>query len=176
MKVGLFIGRFQPLHKGHLAVIQKALKKVDRLLVVIGSAQQKLDARNCFTLAERKKMLHACCPSVQIITLCDYKDNTQWVHELLKKTGHVDVLFCSNALVRELLSKCGMQMFPSTSRYSVHGTIIRKCMVAGKKWEHYVPTNVAALITDKQIRRLRLCSKPFLCSPRQLGTTSYIQD
>lgn len=37
---GVFIGRFQPLHIGHEAVIRSALEKVDTLIVLIGSARQ----------------------------------------------------------------------------------------------------------------------------------------
>ena len=34
MSTGLFIGRFQPFHRGHLATVKYALKKVDALVIV----------------------------------------------------------------------------------------------------------------------------------------------
>ena len=39
MPTALFIGRFQPLHKGHIAVIKNLMKKYDKVLVGIGSAE-----------------------------------------------------------------------------------------------------------------------------------------
>ena len=36
----LFIGRFQPFHKGHLAAIKWILKKEGKIFIVIGSNQQ----------------------------------------------------------------------------------------------------------------------------------------
>ncbi|MEM2947357.1 MAG: adenylyltransferase/cytidyltransferase family protein, partial [Candidatus Bathyarchaeia archaeon] len=38
VKRGLFVGRFQPFHKGHLSVIEDILKEVDELVIVVGSA------------------------------------------------------------------------------------------------------------------------------------------
>ena len=37
-KRGLLIGRIQPLHNGHIKVIQETLKEVDEIIIGIGSA------------------------------------------------------------------------------------------------------------------------------------------
>ena len=34
----VFIGRFQPFHRGHKAVIDEALKRADKVIMLIGSA------------------------------------------------------------------------------------------------------------------------------------------
>ncbi|HDM88409.1 MAG TPA: nicotinamide-nucleotide adenylyltransferase, partial [Candidatus Bathyarchaeota archaeon] len=39
MRRGLFIGRFQPPHLGHLHAIKQALEECDELIIVIGSSQ-----------------------------------------------------------------------------------------------------------------------------------------
>lgn len=57
MKFGVFIGRFQPLHIGHVAVITEALKQVDRLIVFFGSANQVASIRNPFSYRQRADML-----------------------------------------------------------------------------------------------------------------------
>jgi len=36
-KRGLFVGRFQPFHKGHLRAVKDILGKVDELVIVVGS-------------------------------------------------------------------------------------------------------------------------------------------
>ena len=56
---GVFIGRFQPLHAGHEHLIRSALEKVDRLIILIGSANIARDVRNPFTFDERRAMIRA---------------------------------------------------------------------------------------------------------------------
>lgn len=53
---GVFVGRFQPLHAGHEAVIRSALEQVDTLIVLIGSSGQARTPRNPFTYTEREEM------------------------------------------------------------------------------------------------------------------------
>jgi bifunctional NMN adenylyltransferase/nudix hydrolase len=50
---GVYIGRFQPLHIGHEAVIREALTKVETLIVVIGSAGIAPNPVNPFTFEQR---------------------------------------------------------------------------------------------------------------------------
>lgn len=57
-----FIGRFQPFHYGHKAVIDLALTKAKKVAIVIGSDQQPRTARNPFTTQERIDMISACYP------------------------------------------------------------------------------------------------------------------
>lgn len=56
---GVFIGRFQPLHVGHEHVIARTLEQVERLIVLVGSANVARDPRNPFTYAEREAMLRS---------------------------------------------------------------------------------------------------------------------
>lgn len=53
---GVYIGRFQPLHIGHEAVIREALTKVDTLIVVIGSAGIAPSPVNPFTYEQRAEI------------------------------------------------------------------------------------------------------------------------
>ena len=56
---GVFIGRFQPLHSGHEQVIRQALDQVQRLIVLVGSANVARDPRNPFIFDERAAMLRS---------------------------------------------------------------------------------------------------------------------
>jgi bifunctional NMN adenylyltransferase/nudix hydrolase len=58
-----FIGRFQPFHDGHAAVVDQALKSADTVALVIGSHDQPRDTRNPFTTAERIAMITAVYPN-----------------------------------------------------------------------------------------------------------------
>ena len=53
----LFIGRFQPLHNGHLKVIQQLSKDFDELIIGIGSSQYSNTLDNPFSSDERKQMI-----------------------------------------------------------------------------------------------------------------------
>lgn len=56
----VFIGRFQPFHSGHLAVVKAGLEQAERLILLIGSAWQARSPRNPFTHDEREQMVRAC--------------------------------------------------------------------------------------------------------------------
>ena len=53
----VFIGRFQPFHAGHKAVIDEALKRSDDVIMLIGSANLPRSLRNPFSVAERAAMI-----------------------------------------------------------------------------------------------------------------------
>jgi len=53
----LIVLRGQPLHVGHIRVIDTALKEHDRVFIVLGSVQEYGTSRNPFTLSERKQMI-----------------------------------------------------------------------------------------------------------------------
>lgn len=53
MKIGVFLARFQPLHKSHEYIIRKVIKENDKAYVFIGSAQKSRQKRNPFTIEER---------------------------------------------------------------------------------------------------------------------------
>ncbi|USN14833.1 bifunctional NMN adenylyltransferase/nudix hydrolase [Brevundimonas phage vB_BpoS-Domovoi] len=55
--VMVFIGRFQPLHNGHLDVIAQALSAAERLIILVGSANLARDTRNPFTYEERAALI-----------------------------------------------------------------------------------------------------------------------
>ena len=57
-----FIGRFQPFHMGHKAVVDTALTRSKKVGLVIGSDQQPRTARNPFTTQERIEMISAVYP------------------------------------------------------------------------------------------------------------------
>jgi bifunctional NMN adenylyltransferase/nudix hydrolase len=51
------VGRFQPFHRGHLAVIRTALERAAHVLVLVGSANAARSTRNPFTFEERSRMI-----------------------------------------------------------------------------------------------------------------------
>lgn len=72
--VGLICGRFQTFHKGHEKLIDTGRMLCDRLLILIGSAQECGTERNPFNISTRMKMLKAIYgddPNIMIYGLSD---------------------------------------------------------------------------------------------------------
>jgi len=81
----VFIGRFQPFHAGHQAVVRTALAQSRRVILLIGSAEQPRSTRNTFTFEEREQMVLTafensdaaridCVPLIDVIY-----DDARWV-------------------------------------------------------------------------------------------------
>lgn len=56
-KFSVFIGRFQPFHNGHLAIVRAALEQTDKLIIVLGSHNQAITPRDPWTTNQRRKMI-----------------------------------------------------------------------------------------------------------------------
>lgn len=55
--VGMICGRFQTFHKGHESLVKTGLELCDRVLILIGSAQECGTERNPLNINTRTKML-----------------------------------------------------------------------------------------------------------------------
>ena len=53
----LFIGRFQPFHKGHLKAIKYLFNKYDGIIIGVGSSQYSNTVENPFSSDERMLMI-----------------------------------------------------------------------------------------------------------------------
>jgi bifunctional NMN adenylyltransferase/nudix hydrolase len=90
--LGIFIGRFQPLHAGHREVIRQVSKEVQKTsglgLVLIGSANVARSVKNPWTLQERRIELrnflfHEGITNVNLSCLNDYKySDSQWLNDV----------------------------------------------------------------------------------------------
>lgn len=57
MKIGVFLSRMQPLHIGHLGMINKALSENDKVIILIGSKNKEGTIRNPIGIDLRKEIL-----------------------------------------------------------------------------------------------------------------------
>lgn len=60
----VLIGRFQPLHNGHVALIEQALQIADKVLILLGSSFAARTPKNPFTFDERKQMIRETFPEI----------------------------------------------------------------------------------------------------------------
>lgn len=81
--LAVLIGRFQPFHNGHAALLRCALDTAARVAVVLGSSWQARSAKNPFSWRERAAMIAATLSEqerarVAFIPLRDYYDDARW--------------------------------------------------------------------------------------------------
>ncbi len=79
------IGRFQPVHNGHVALLQAGLQQARRLIVVAGSMHQPRSFKNPFTVTEREQMIRSALPvqeqaRMQVVGVSDAPyDDVEWL-------------------------------------------------------------------------------------------------
>lgn len=77
--LGIFIGRFQPLHDGHKHIIEKMIAETDQQLILIGSANNTGTVRNPFSFEARAASIITRYPTVSVEPLKDYLYNdSRW--------------------------------------------------------------------------------------------------
>lgn len=82
----VFVGRFQPLHAGHLHVMRHALAHADRLVVLVGSSNRPRSAVNPFTARERIGVIREALDydaRVLVTPIADsINDVSDWTHRV----------------------------------------------------------------------------------------------
>lgn len=56
--IGVFLSRMQPLHVGHLGMIDKALSENDKVIILIGSSNKNGTTRNPIGIDVRREILN----------------------------------------------------------------------------------------------------------------------
>ncbi len=152
MRRGLYLGRFQPYHLGHHQVLKKIAKEVDEIIIGIGSAQKSHEIDNPFTAGERVLMVSGALEEIGIkhyvIPIEDIQRNSLWVAHVKSMVPPFNVAYTNNPLVIELLREAGtkVEQSPLFTRNNYSGTEIRKRILAGDRWEHFVPEKVVEMI------------------------------
>ena len=158
---GLVVGRFQPFHKGHQALIDQAIEDCVNVVVAIGSADAKQDARNPFTTEERIAMLRAVYGDrVEIVPVPDLHDAPRWAAHVIRLTGPVDRVFGNNERDLLLFEQARLETVQNglVERDAYEATRIRVQVAEDDRaWRQAVPKSVVALLDAMEAgKRLRL--------------------
>lgn len=154
--IGLFIGRFQPLHLGHYSAMKYSLKNVDSLIVGVGSAQYADTVTNPFSFSEREKMIEYAFEDVsnkeklKIVAIPDLHNECIWVEHVLSCTGPVDLFFGNDPYVKTLFEKkkVAVHDVPFYDRSIYNATRIRENITKGLEWKSFLPKKVADYIIE----------------------------
>lgn len=157
MPTGLFVGRFQPFHNGHLATIRYALGKVDLLIIVVGSAQKSHESRNPFTAGERIEMIKNCLDvehdhdwsKVLIIPVPDVDIHSLWTRYLDLFVPKYDLVFSNDPFTILLFRERGTKVIepPLQNREQLSATEVRSRIKSGRDWKELVPLPCAKFIS-----------------------------
>lgn len=126
--LAVFIGRFQPFHAAHKAIIDYGISQAERVLVLIGSAFGPRTLRNPFTYNERYSLIrqYYSKDNVLISPLRDYIYNdSKWImsvqEEVKNNTKETDKI----ALIGYEKDSTGyfLKLFPQWDNINVSGNI-----------------------------------------------------
>ncbi|MDH5481487.1 MAG: nicotinamide-nucleotide adenylyltransferase [Candidatus Bathyarchaeota archaeon] len=168
-KRGLFVGRFQPFHLGHLNAIKDILKEVEELIIVVGSAQYSHNLNDPFTAGERLTMIRRSLEEagidysrIWIVPVPDVHLHMMWVSAVEGYTPKFDVVYSNEPLSRRLFIEAGYKVkairFHERKLYS--STEIRERILKDESWEKLVPKSVATFVREIDgVNRLRDLTK-----------------
>ncbi len=151
----LIIGRFQPLHEGHMEVIRKVAGESDRTTIGIGSAQYSHTEQNPFTAGERYRMIAETLreegiSNFYIVPVEDLNRYSVWVSQVVSMCPRFSRVYSNNPYTRRLFSEAGYEVrdSPLYNREIYSGTEVRRRILMGEDWESLVPPAVARVIHD----------------------------
>ncbi len=162
---GILIGRMQPVHNGHMQVINKILQEVDEIIIGIGSAQISHELKDPFTAGERIVMITQALAEAgvdpsryYIIPMQDINFNAIWVSHVKMLTPPFSIVYSGNSLVKQLFSEEGYEVRqpPLYDRLHLSGTEVRKRILEDSNWHELVPKATADVIEEiKGIERIK---------------------
>lgn len=130
----VFIGRFEPFHKGHMAVVNQALQACRTLIMVMGSACHPRSIKNPWNIDERIVMIRSSLSEPQVKrvvfgSVCDALYNDEhWmrsvqeeVHKAIKQQGDENPNTVKVGIIghEKDHSSYYLQMFPQWKRVEV---------------------------------------------------------
>ena len=150
--VGLICGRFQTFHNGHEKLVDTGLMLCDRLLILIGSAQECGTERNPLNINTRTKMLKAIYgdnPNIMIYGLADMTNEDdicpEWGKYLLKNVDRYiyknpEVMIYGNDESRSAwFDKADLknttELIINRAELPISATMLRKLMVEDNRRE-----------------------------------------
>ncbi|MFB6075898.1 MAG: nicotinamide-nucleotide adenylyltransferase [Candidatus Aenigmatarchaeota archaeon] len=150
MSRGLFVGRFQPFHRGHLSTIRRALDEMDSLIIGIGSSEKAYTKTNPFTSEEREEMIRESIEgNYTIKRIPDINEYREWVEHVEKRVGDFDTVYSGSVITIGLFRREGYNIVELDDK-KISGTEIRKMLTEDRKeWKKYVPSGTEKVLKDR---------------------------
>ncbi len=164
--VGLFMGRFQPFHKGHLHALEFASSLCRHIVIGVGSSQEDGTASNPLPSEKRIRIIKAGIrkartvkADVRFMEVPDFRDNDLWFRYIMGKEPGISVVFSRNRLVKSIFRKHGITVISPEwhERKRLSGADIRKLIRSGMDWKERVPEGEVKTLSryEGMIKRAR---------------------
>ena len=152
---GVLVGRFQPLHLGHLEAFSFALARSNMLWIGIGSSNRRPSADNPFTAAEREEMIARSLPQrmagrIRTYRIPDYGDHRLWAEHIDRTVPPYGAIFTNDG---ETAAAYGPRTaravpIPHVRRAELSGTNVRSLILAGREreWAPLVPPGTRSVL------------------------------
>ncbi len=147
---GLFIGRFQPFHNGHLHVVKIMSKECSEIIIGVGSAEKQREPNNPLSGGERIEMIRNVLinhgiDDFQVYPVPDIDCYPEWPYYVKSILPDFDVVYVNSDLVMKLFSQIGVKvrLVEDVNRDIWRGQEIRQSIRDGGDWEEYVPKETA---------------------------------
>ncbi len=158
MSRAMFFGRFQPFHKGHLAVTKMILEENDEIVFMIGMSTESHTPRNPFTAGERIEMIRRALKwegysldRVITVTLPTMEVHVAAVYDVIHMSPKIDRVYIGNPIIARAFMECGFKVtIPKpVERERYNGTLIRELIAKGDpKWKELVPEPVSQFLEE----------------------------
>jgi len=152
MATALFLGRFQPFHRGHLEDVKRASGENDKVIIVIGSAQHSNTKENPFSAEERKEMIEITLKAnnitnYEIIAVDDINSDDEYVGHVEKFIPKCQSVYTHNTLTKKLFGKRYRIVWVELFR-NINSTDIRERIIKNKEWQDLVPGEVVSYFEE----------------------------
>ena len=84
MKLGVIVGKFLPLHLGHVNFINRSSTMVDKLIVVV-----------CYSNRDRKVCEESFIPEITL------KNRLRWLHTIYHDLKHIEIRYLDESEIAE---------------------------------------------------------------------------
>ncbi len=152
----LILGRFQPLHKGHMKLFRETYRKDRDLVIAVGSAGKSHLENNPLTGDERKEMLERALKAggmaARIVLVPDRPSDEGYVEHVEEQLGaRPGRVVTENPWTIELFTKAGYDVDVTDRHFELSSTDIRRRIACGDEWRHLVPEEVAGFLEERGI-------------------------
>ncbi|NMC07843.1 MAG: adenylyltransferase/cytidyltransferase family protein [Candidatus Lokiarchaeota archaeon] len=147
-RIPLFLGRFQPFHRGHLRCLEAIRQRSGDVIAGIGSAQYSRDARNPLTYDERRDLMQHCIDRagldfehVFFVPIPDVHQEHVWMQNIKLLLGDNVYIHSNNDWVRGLGIAAGIHVADKVSfeMATYNGSRVRDLVRGGGNWQALVP-------------------------------------